>query len=285
MLESISAPFRKADFSKIPAVEYYRSRNGSRLAFRAYSARNSRNVIVLIHGSSGSSISMHPLAEYLHDRGMTVYALDIRGHGDSVPRGDIDYSGQLEDDMEDFVKQVLNNRKAVLVGFSQGGGFVLRCAAGKCGMLFDRFILISPFIAYNAPVTRPESDRWARVSYPRIIGLTLLGPIGGKLFGSLPVITFAVDPRTAQYQTDRYSFNLLRNFGAHYDYRSDIAAVRQPLAVLVGEKDELFYANGFRPLFDEIRPNTEVTIVPGLSHIEMTTRSEGLSAIAQAIAR
>jgi non-heme chloroperoxidase len=284
-LEAIAAPFRSVDFSKVPDPQYYTAREGSKLVYRAYFAQHAKQIVVLVHGSSGSSLSMVPLAEYLQKQGVTVYSPDIRGHGNSGRKGDIDYIGQLENDMEDFVNQVLKQHEATLVGFSLGGGFVLRFAASTRQKLFSRYVLLSPYIGYNSPTVKPKSGGWAGVSYSRIVGILLLGSIGQKVFGHLPVITYAIDPRTAQYQTAQYSFRLLRNFSPDFNYRSDIASVKQPLTVLVGEKDELHHADAFQPLFAGSRPGTKVIVVPDVGHITLTTDLSGISAIAKAIAQ
>jgi non-heme chloroperoxidase len=283
MLAALEDPFQSVNFSKIPDIQYYMARDGSQLAYREYLKQPSNQIVVLVHGSSGSSGGMHPLAEYLQKQGITVYSLDIRGHGHSGRKGDIDYIGQLEDDMEDFVNQVLKQRNATLVGFSSGGGFVLRFAASERQKLFHRYILLSPYIAYNSPTVKPKNGGWADVSYSRIIGILLLGPAGEKLFGQLPVITFALDPRRAQNRTPQYSFRLLRNFSPHYHYESDILSVKKPLTVLVGEKDELFNANSFERLFTKFKPDTKVIIVPNMGHITLTTNLSGISVIANAI--
>src|SRR5690606_20128494 len=126
----INDPFKTADYSSLPPTSRFTSRNGDRLAYRAYPVndRSAKNAVVLIHGSSASSISMHTLADALAQAGHPAYALDIRGHGDSGAKGHIDYIGQLEDDLEDFVKALGLSSEAVLVGFSSGGGFALRVA-------------------------------------------------------------------------------------------------------------------------------------------------------------
>jgi len=87
-LEAIAAPFRSVDFSEVPQLSRYLARDGTHLAYRAYLTPNATQKVVLIHGSSGSSLSMHPLAEFLKKQGMTAYALDIRGHGDSGQKGE-----------------------------------------------------------------------------------------------------------------------------------------------------------------------------------------------------
>ncbi len=60
--------------------------------------------MVLIHGSSGASISMHKSAQALQAAGATVYAVSLRGHGGSgFSNGDTSYVGQLDDDLVDFI--------------------------------------------------------------------------------------------------------------------------------------------------------------------------------------
>jgi alpha-beta hydrolase superfamily lysophospholipase len=74
---------------------YFQARDGSRLAYRHYAPREptTGRVAVLVHGSSGSSLAVHPLAKTLAARGVESFAPDIRGHGASGTRGDIGYIG------------------------------------------------------------------------------------------------------------------------------------------------------------------------------------------------
>jgi len=281
-LESIAAPFRTADFTKVPELKYFTARDNSKLAYREYIVKNEKKTVVLIHGSSGSSLSMHPLAEYLYEHGITVYSPDVRGHGGSGRKGDIDYIGQLENDLEDFVDQKLNDKKAILAGFSAGGSFVLRFAASDRQTLFGRYIVLSPVIL-SSPAVKPNSGGWADVSYPRIIGITLLQSFGEKVFGHLPIITYAVSPDAAKYQTAHYSFRLNKNFLLQYNYKPFLASIKQPLTVLVGDKDELHNADAFEPIFAELKPGTKVIIVPNVGHITLTTSITGISAVAKEI--
>lgn len=283
-MESIAAPFRVMDYSKLPPLSHYAARDGAKLAYRSYIAPQPKQTVVLIHGSSGASISMHALAEYLQGQGMTVYVPDMRGHGDSGNKGDIAYVGQLEDDLEDFVNQVLKGKQGVmLVGFSAGGGFALRFAGSSRQNLFDRYILLAPFISYDAPTTRPNNSQWAKASVPRIIGLSLLGPLGEKWFGHLPVLAFAIDPKTVQYQTATYSYRLWSNFGPHYNYKVDMRTAKQPLTVIVGKNDELFYPQQYLPVFAAGQPHAEITVVPDVGHIGLISDKAGLKAVAKAI--
>jgi non-heme chloroperoxidase len=284
-LESIEKAFAHVDLSNLPALQTYRARDGSDLAYRAYSGSDS-DVAVLIHGSSSRSDDMHPMAGALNAAGFTVYALDIRGHGGSGPHGDISYVGQLDDDMADFVKFIrLRHRNAVisLVGFSSGGGFVLRIAGGSYGGIFDRYLLISPALPYNAPTIRPGTGGWAVPFIPRIIALRILDRIGIHWFEMLPVLAFAVQPRMENAMTSSYSYRLQRNFEPHQDYLEDIRRSPRSMAVLVGGSDELFFPDQFEPLFHSVRSYVPVTVIPGLDHIEMSLSPAAFSAIISAL--
>lgn len=82
---------------------------------------------------------------------------DLRGHGDNHPHGDISYLGQLDDDMADFIRVIKpahQGAKWVLGGFSSGGGFALRMAAESVGQSYDRYVLLSPFLMFDAPTVR-----------------------------------------------------------------------------------------------------------------------------------
>ncbi len=130
-LPSISMPFKSVDFSDLPELKTYSAKDGTKLAYRHYEPVDvlPKGSVVLIHGSSASSSSMHVLAKAFAKSGFSAYALDIRGHGASIPKGTIKYVGQLEDDLEAFTQAVSLKKPSTLVGFSSGGGFAMRFAA------------------------------------------------------------------------------------------------------------------------------------------------------------
>ena len=91
---SINDPFKSIDFSDLPQISRYRAEDGQELAFREYVPTAAlRGSVTLIHGSSASSNSLHPLAKGLSAAGYKVYSIDVRGHGESGPKGHIDYIG------------------------------------------------------------------------------------------------------------------------------------------------------------------------------------------------
>jgi pimeloyl-ACP methyl ester carboxylesterase len=241
--------------------------------------------VVLVHGSSGTSGSMHLVAKAIHAKGATVYALAMRGHDGTGRSGDVDYIGQLDDDVVDFLK-TLGPRKTgetrTLLGFSSGGGFALRFAGGPNGGLFDRLILVSPQLPHDAPTSRSGAGGWVSVAIPRIVGLSILTRLGITAFNGLPALRMAANPDPAVGLTPVYSYRMLSNFGPTDDYAGDLKRVRGPVALLVGAKDEIFHADQYAPLLKPVRPDLTVTVLPGLSHMEMTTKPLALDALAAA---
>jgi Serine aminopeptidase, S33 len=87
------------NFAEVPPVSTVMARDGAPLTYRLYPGRPDR-IVVLIHGSSGASISMHKSAQALQAAGATVYSISLRGHGGSgFVNGDTSYQGQLDDDL------------------------------------------------------------------------------------------------------------------------------------------------------------------------------------------
>ena len=263
-MESINAPFRSVDLSDLALLKRYTARDGARLAFRAYAptASPAKGSAVLIHGSSASSSSLHPLAKGLAQAGYAVYALDMRGHGESGPKGQITYIGQLEDDVEDFLEAVQPTGPRTLVGLSAGGGFALRFAASSRQKLFDQYVLLAPFIHQDAPTYRPGAGGWVATGVARIIALTFLNRFGITRFNTLPVLAFALTADAQQFLTPTYSYALATNFRPHDDYRADIGATKQPLHVLVGQDDEVLHADQFSAVFEGDGRPVPVTLLP-----------------------
>ncbi|WP_018295703.1 alpha/beta hydrolase [Corynebacterium lubricantis] len=277
-----------ADYSSLPALSTYQARNGSRLPYRRYEEGNDR-LIVLIHGSAWHGMQFHPMASALAARGLgTVVVPDLRGHGDNPQRrGDIDYIGQLEDDLADLIAEMQSEQnygEVVVGGHSSGGGLVVRFAGGKHGHQADRFVLMAPFLKYNAPTTKPNSGNWAYPATRRIIGLTMLNNVGITALNHLPVISFAMpqevlDGPLGSTVTTQYSFRLNTGFAPRSNYKRDLAALQQPFLLIAGANDESFKAEQYEPVIAAQTKSGTYKILEGTSHIGVTTDTVAIKAI------
>jgi pimeloyl-ACP methyl ester carboxylesterase len=284
-MRSLSDPFRNSDFTKLPAPSTLAARDGVNLTYRYYpTAAAPERVVILIHGSTASSVSMHPLAAALNAAKMAGYTLDIRGHGDSGQRGVIGYPTQLDDDLADVIKMARTTNPAtplVLAGFSAGGGFSLHSAGTSLGKQFERIVLLSPMLGYRAPTTKQEGSADLVTPFiPRIIALTILNKFGVHAFDHLQTLAFGDFQR--KELTPSYSFGLMKGF-ATSDYANDVRTSGAPLAVVIGANDEFFDANAYAPTLDALRPGIPVTIVPGLTHIGLITDETAVPAILTAV--
>ena len=288
-LQSISRARGTVDFSSLPAVERFQARDGSWLGFRHYSAGGTPTgrIAIVIHGSSGSSGgTIHALSQALSARGVESYALDLRGHGVSGTRGDIGYLGQLEDDLADFVgvlRQSQPSAPITLVGHSSGGAFTLRVASSPIANLFERTVLLAPYLGYDAPTTRPNSGGWAKADVPRVLALLALHAVGIDCCDALPVLAFAVPPNSEKRLTGTYTHRLMRN-NAVRDWRRDFAAVSRPLTLFSGADDELMFADKYAEVVRGAAVPVDVRLIEGVDHMGIVAAPKAIAIIAEDVA-
>jgi len=288
-LQSISKSRGTVDLSTLPAIERFQARDGTALGFRHYAAGapSSGRGAIVIHGSAGSSAgSIHALSMALAAHGVETWAVDIRGHGTSGTRGDIGYVGQLEDDLADFVADIRKTSPPLpltLLGHSAGGGFALRVAGSPIQNLFERTVLIAPYLGHDAPTNWPNSGGWANADTPRIIGLMALRAIGISCCEALPVLAYAVPPNSEKNLVPTYTDRLMRNFATR-DYRSDLAAAKRPITIFSGAEDELMIADKYADAAHAVAPSVDVKLIEGLNHIGIVSAPKAVTAIAEDVA-
>jgi alpha-beta hydrolase superfamily lysophospholipase len=255
------------------------------LFYREYAPQgdNIKGSAVLIHGSSASSESLHPMATALAAAGVHVYALDVRGHGASVPKGHIAFIGQLESDLQSFVQTVQPPIPSTLIGFSSGGGFVLRVAASEMQTSFDSYLLLAPYLGHTAPNYRPDSGGWVSVGVPRIVALNALNAAGIRCWNDLPVLRFALTGEAKTFLTSEYDFNLAMNFAANADYQADLLNAKGKVVILAGDADEAFKTQELQGMVQSAGKDWPVQLLPGVQHILLTLDPEALKAIVEQV--
>lgn len=281
------------DFAALTAVRYetlpdlqpYTARDGAQLAYRLYESNAvTDKVIILLHGSGWHSMQFYPLANYLSSNGLArVITPDLRGHGFTPEkRGDVAYIGQLEDDLADLVavaQQTFPETTIIVGGHSSGGGLAVRFAGGEYGAMADAYLLLAPFLKYNAPTTRPNSGDWARPLTRRIIGLTMLNNVGIRWFNGLTVIQFnmpqtVLDSSLGDSATTAYSYRLNTAYAPRSNYGRDLAAIMQPLLVVAGTDDESFIAEQYEPTISAHTSTGTYALLPDVGHIDLLTTPE-----------
>ncbi len=268
-----------ASWTDVPPIQRVTTRDGAPLAYRAYPGEPDR-IVVLVHGSTGTSLDMHKLAQALQAAGATVYSLSLRGHGGSgTAYGDDSYIGQLDDDLADFIKGAgLDKRgqKRTLVGFSMGGGFTLRTASGRLRKAFDNYIVIAPYVANYAAIWRRNLGGWAFPATLRIAGLYLLEELGIDRFQDLTAVRYSVDPKPDDRHTPAYSYRLLRSLHMGFDTAGELARIEAPTVILTSDKDTL--AN-LRDYGGGANPHLKLRRLQGIEHADMVLDPKALAEI------
>jgi pimeloyl-ACP methyl ester carboxylesterase len=283
-----------------PPVQKYKARDGGLLAYRYFEPKSGEHrpavVAILLHGSSGSSLNMTVLGDALAKSGVPVFAPDARGQGLSGRRGDIDYIGQLDDDLADLisvVRKTYPDARLVLVGHSAGGGFALRIAGEAEGHLFSRFVLLSPVLGRLAPTPRPGVD-WARPHTGRIVFLTVLNAIGITALNGETAVDFNLPPDTDDLGLTRsWSYRMMMNYGPRGQtqlfgrpgYLVDAARAPAPIVVIAGADDEQFFAHKYALAFEGLAKPVSVELVPGVGHMGVLSDPHAVSTIVAAVKR
>lgn len=258
------------DYTSLPQLHTFAARDGKHISYRRYSAQ-SDTVIILVHGSGWHSRYFLPLAEFISSEGLAqVYTPDLRGHGPTPERrGDVNYLDQLEDDLAALVaiiRQDQPNAMLIVGGHSSGGGLAIRFAGSRYGQQADAYVLLSPFLKYNAPTMRPNSGGWAHAYTGRIAGLSMLNMMGIHWFDYLTAIEFNM-PEEACDGTETLSYSHRLNTAyAPRNYKNDLRAITQPLLVVAGTADDAFIAEQFEPVMSKYSA-VQVALLPGVTHM------------------
>ena len=269
------------DFSAVSAdrnpapLEHYTADDGAQLGLRRYpSTTPNAPLVVMVHGSGWHGQQFDRLARLLAEEGHAdILVPDLRGHGPNpARRGDIDYIGQLEDDLAALIRaEARLGQKVVLLGHSSGGGLVVRFAGGKHGALLDGAVLLAPFLGHAAATTRKNSGGWARPLVRRIIGLSILNRLHITTLNRLIVIQFAfpahvLDGPLGHTATRAYSYRLNTSFAPHADLAKDAKCLPDFLLV-AGARDEAFRADHYQPTLAPLNGKGRYEIIPDIGHL------------------
>lgn len=265
------------DYSNLPELKSFTARDGTQLAYRHYSAESNK-IVILLHGAGWHSRYFLPLAEFISSEGLAqVYTPDLRGHGLSPKkRGDVDYIGQFEDDLADLIAMIQqDNPDSMLImgGHSSGGGLAIRFAGSQYGQKAKAYLLMSPFLKYNAPTTRLNSGGFAKPYTGRIIGLVMLNTVGIRWFNYLTVMEFNMPEKACDgTETLSYSYRLTTAY-APRDYEKDLSAITQPLLVVAGTKDETMIYCQYEPVISQYT-TVQVKLLQGVTHMGLVVSPE-----------
>ena len=209
--------------------------------------------IILIHNLGGHSGRYHQVATYFCERHYAVYAVDLRGHGQSDgQRGHIEQFQDYLYDLQTLVKYVVDQTQTAplfLIGHSVGGLIALMYA------------LQHPEDITSVIVSSPALCLQARVSGWRLLLTNLISKVNPSLtmYNQLEPESLSQNETTvAAYKADPLVHNqLTARWFTEYEEAAEWTmengnALAVPALILQGGNDQIVDPAGTRAFFDHI---------------------------------
>ena len=246
-------------------------RDGYALQVRTYGGADNVPLLVLLHNTGWHGAQFDSLASSLAGDA-DVIVPDLRGHGTAPGRrGDVDYMGQLEDDLADMITAMVRpGQPVILAGHGGGGGLVVRFAGGPHGALMDGAVLLAPDLHPAAPTLR-EGGGATHLLTRRNMGLGILNTLGISALNHLPVVQIdmprsVLDGPQGDTATLTYSYRLYSSFAPRRNYLDDVAAL-PPFVLLAGGADEAFISAQFAPTMGAVTDRGRYDMILGATHL------------------
>jgi alpha-beta hydrolase superfamily lysophospholipase len=242
------------------------SRDGTRLAYRAWPVSGAPITFAVVHGHGEHSGRYERFARGMAARQMATYAVDLRGHGESAgQRGHLDSWAQWVDDAAAFVKHVENETtgEVVPLGHSFGGVVMLSTArAGRLGSA-RRFIVSSPALRLTkeVPAWLSNVSKALATVAPK---LTLNNNVDAGTVSRIPEVVeaYRTDPLVHNKITTRLYAEWRRASKDNLDHAGDI---KLPFLILAGTADRLIDPESSRELHQKA-PASELRMLDGRYH-------------------
>jgi alpha-beta hydrolase superfamily lysophospholipase len=243
------------------------SRDGMRLAFRAWPKAGAAITFAVAHGLGEHAGRYKDSAAAMARRGMGTFALDLRGHGQSQgQRGHVDAWSQWTDDISAFVREVESQVEGEVVplGHSFGGAAMLSTAiAGRLSNT-KRFIVSSPALKVKVvlPQWKVNLGRMASRVMPR---LAMSNEVDAGTLSRIPEVVdaYRADPLVHSKISSRLFMEWQR---ATQDVLVHAAEIKQPFLILAGTNDQLIDPAGSEELHELASNTSELHLLPGRYH-------------------
>ena len=243
------------------------SADGTKLAYRAWLKQGADVTFAVVHGFGEHAGRYERFATGMGALGMSTYAVDLRGHGQSPgQRGYVDSWSQWTDDASAFVKQVeaTTGTEVVPLGHSFGGATILSTVlAGKL-LNSKRFIVSSPALKVKVavPSWKITLGNAASKLMPRF---ALDAPAHGSLLSRIPEVAEAYDRDPLVH--GKMSSRLYTEWQqATKDIVARAGQIKIPFLILAGSDDNLIDPAGSRDLHAQAPTMSELHVFEGRLH-------------------
>lgn len=244
-----------------------KSADGTKLAYRAWPTPGTDTTFAVVHGLGEHSGRYARFAEAMAKHGMSTYALDLRGHGESDgQRGHVDSWSQWTDDVSAFVKHVegVAGGEVVPLGHSFGGAALLSTVLAGRLPNSKRFAVSSPALKLRlkAPAWKTAVAPFASKIVPRLAMDNEVDPAAVSRIPEV-VAAYRADPLVHSRISSRM-YTEWQN--ATVDILGRAAQIKIPFLILAGTADPLVDPECSRRLHELAPSLSELHMLEGRYH-------------------
>ena len=231
--------------------------------------------VILIHGWPLSNEMWEYQIDTLVQNNFRVIAYDRRGFGkSSQPWDGYDYD-TLTDDLAAIIEQ-LNLEEAALVGFSMGGGEVVRYFSRHGGKGVSKAVLISSITPFQLqtdsnPNGIPQEKYDGIAEQIKADRIGFLDNFGKTFFGvsfiSKPISTPLLDyyRMLCSFASPRATLECAKSFSST-DFREEMAFVNVPTLIIHGDEDKTVPIEISSEVATKLIPDNKFIIYEGAPH-------------------
>ena len=253
--------------SAVAGAGSIKSADGTKLAYRSWPKPGADTTFAVVHGLGEHSGRYARFADGMAKHGMSTYALDLRGHGQSEgQRGHVDSWAQWTDDVSAFVRHVegLGGSEVVPLGHSFGGAALLSTVlAGKLANS-KRFAVSSPALKLKlqAPAWKTAVAPFASKIVPRLAMDNEVDPAAVSRIAEV-VAAYRDDPLVHSRISSRM-YTEWQN--ATEEILGRAGQIKIPFLILAGTADPLIDPEGSRKLHELAPSLSELHLLEGRYH-------------------
>lgn len=257
-----SAPYESGlvpkDAKKEPNNFYgrFKSADGTLKLFAQWwtpTAGPSKAAVIIVHGLKDHSRRYADAAQKLTQNGYSVYAFDLRGHGDSEgQRVWVDNFDEYLDDLQaffDLVQKKEPNKPIFLFGHSMGGAIVTKFSMRKSRNVAG-MVLSAPALRLDVgSITTGSTKYFVAPLMPTLAVLKL----NEEDFSRDPKVVEAIQNDPLIYHDSGPANTAKELFKAVDFIQEDMSKIDTPFITLHGQKDLLTMFEGSADIFQKAR--------------------------------
>ncbi len=246
----------------------WKSIDGYQLFARNWqSEKKAKAVICLVHGQGEHSGRYQHWATRLVEAGYTVFALDLRGHGQSAgPRGDVLSFDHFGDDLDLMLEQAqhhFSERPLFLYGHSMGGMLTLLYLVQRRPQISGA-IITSPFL-HSIYDLRKMQLLMVKVLGRVIPHMSISSGLEVEGLSRDPAVIAAYrhDPLVHDRLSTRFGKSCLQSISYIFERAAEI---KTPLLLMHGTGDRINFASGTKELATLLTNDYTLKLWEGLYH-------------------